>query len=1149
MKKKIIIFLLLVIFCPGLSLAEISTDDLAVRSREGSGIFAAETAQRDARLAEIMGDPTLSPSKKQKAVRRLQDEFMKTSREIHLKYREPFIRRVIDEVNGGLPEEGKIKQGLGSDIYLRHEVTGKVLRDEKGRKIINPRHRGMKGDLDIAGDPKATKRLEEAFKKYGISWSEKYTDIPDDWEFKKDAPGSRDFKPVEVTINVEGGYDPPGSSAHQTRVQMDAFSKETYVSVSMGKKQAGKSLVETNDHIKKAAKGLSSPPLKLLGAEGEDILQGMSKGTLKSIESGRVSNAQLKKILEKSGFKGGVNEFKYKMNKLKLGHLYQGVGLDEGNIETFQKACRGVTEQAVENARELTSMQMKNTQKRIEKYEEKIKSGGLPEEDVEKYRKRVNTLRNELADSKVKIEQTELANRVKLEGGDYDSYFKKSELKIVSPDVKADARAPIGPGAGAAPKKPGMTRMTAIKEGLRPGMLDVAGYGMSAYNIYDNIKRMQKGEITQNDAVIGITTEAVDTGLGVVTDVGTAAAVGSIGTGTTGAVATVAAPLVVTAAAGYAVSQAVEEGLRTYEAFKIEEIAEIIAKSKKEEVFNRLQLQAEQLLKDGEKTGDWRYFAKADDIADSLEHMYRVTGDLDYREVFNSVYDKVTQKKEALEEKYNTSIYGIKTRMAEEAAKEQAPAKTQAAAPAQASQVTGPDEIGLGPVVATLKDFDGQPLEGSAGVGDRLAFEVERIGKWDRNQDIEWLVNGTPYKKKSASNPNSHRFSMVFSDIYDPGLYEVAVRVLDKKTGRIIAHEKTGFRLKPMAGAQEQDEEADTATRDGRPDASPPLGNQDAGGPEIPVSTAGISPANPPPPEDLKSRCMPILNEIVQKKKNQVQASKQMKEIDKALVQRFKQRLAALNARVDAANSQIRSGNKTAALETEIQWIKSEQAVLQAFEKAHNEFWQKPCNEYIPVVAQTLFARQEGYDSSRAMELCSTVFDNEISDQEIQARLAQAGCVDEKGNFLFDPATEDTDTSPDTSTGSSGQYYGEVPESDIRDILDTLCECYKRGYTWQLDHPDEYYGNYMGNKKDNPKGFQSCDQRTVFGTMVHDELDRPLFGGAFTQGAHNAWTDLDAIKQGEMKSKANDCGYTSWYSLSSTVQQQIEKAWKKASGQ
>jgi hypothetical protein len=709
MKTRIVlIFFFLLLFCID-GHASLSTEELAAGAKKGQEIFNAAIAERDRKVAQIMmGDTSKLPREKELAVRKVQNEFLKQSREIHLKYREAFIQRVIAETNAGLPEGKKIKPGLGSDIYLRDKKTGQIRLDKKGRKILNPKHRGMQGDLDLSGDGQAVKRLEETFGKYKSSY------LPDAGEIDlssrkvmtssiMDGPGYRDFGDVEVTINIKGKSDLPGSSTHQTTVRMDAFSKETYVSFGMKPDQAGRNLVETNDHIKKAAKGFTTAPAGLLGAQGEKALQGMSKGTLKSIESGAVSDAQLSGILEKSGYQGDVKTFKRQIERLKRGHIYQGAGLNDQNIEAFQKACRKTTEQALGNAQLQYVRQKENVQAKIYDYEAKIKSGELSGDQLEKYKKDAQKLRNELVDSKVKIEETGLANKVKLEGGSYDDYYRKNALINVEP-------------VSSVPK---MTRAEAIKSGLKPGFLDVAGYGMTAYNIYDNLTKMQKGEISQNDAVIGVTKEVIDTGLGMITDVGTAAAVGTIGTGTTGAVATLGAPLVITAGAAYAVGEAVEEGLKTFEALKVEEIAEKIARSKKEEVFNTLQLQAEEMLKAGETTGDWRYFAKADNIADSLERMYKVTGDDDFKKIFNSVYNRVANKKEQLESKYNCSIYALKGKMNE--------IQKSGSATAGTAQSLQGMQIALSPfqISGNLGNTQGPAISGALQNGDVLEFLAE----------------------------------------------------------------------------------------------------------------------------------------------------------------------------------------------------------------------------------------------------------------------------------------------------------------------------------------------------------------------------------------------------------------------------------------
>ncbi|RJR35859.1 MAG: hypothetical protein C4576_24575 [Desulfobacteraceae bacterium] len=104
-------------------------------------------------------------------------------------------------------------------------------------------------------------------------------------------------------------------------------------------------------------------------------------------------------------------------------------------------------------------------------------------------------------------------------------------------------------------------------------------------------------------------------------------------------------------------------------------------------------------------------------------------------------------------------------------------------------------EIGLGTLRAYISEFGGAPLEGRAEVGDVLAFEVERIGAWADKHLVEWFLNGETYKNSPASDPkvNLLRFR---SDHLDPGIYTVGVRVLDKGSGKILAHQGVRFELK-----------------------------------------------------------------------------------------------------------------------------------------------------------------------------------------------------------------------------------------------------------------------------------------------------------------------------------------------------------------
>ncbi len=665
--KYVAAFLFVLIFMSSAFALE-STEQLANRLLEGQKAFEALKQQRLVKHNSIMNDGTRTPKAQQRAIRNLQEEFLKDSRKIHMKYREPFVQRVIAETNAKLPEGQKIKKGLGSDIYLRNATTGKVIKDARGRSVLNPNHRGWQGDLDLGGNPRAVEELNKSFNKHRVNLSSN----------TMNAPGYKDYKGVEVTINVEGRMDKPGSSTHLTQTQMDAFSKETYVSIGMKENQAGKKLVETNDHIKKTVKGLNSPPANLVSAAGEDALQGMSKGTLKSIESGGVGHVQLNKILDEAGYEGGANKFRNKLRDLKGGHLAPGVGLNEKNAKAFQAACKKTTEQAVENASKAAAQEINNKKIRIAELEKMAGAADTPDDLKKSYRDLASYHQEQLADSKIKIEQTALANQEKLKGGNYDTFYDKNSGKTGKSPSKIIRK----------PTSPKVSRVGAIKKGLKPDVLGVVGYGASAYSIWDTNQKRKKGEISENEAIIEITGEVVDTGFGVVADVGTASAVtGAAATGSVGVVAAMAAPMIVTAVATHYVTEATKEGLKLVSALKNEEIAGKIADAKIQEAVNTFKIKVNDLMKQGVETGDWRYFASAEDIIAKLENMYTVTKDENIYQATNALFDQVDGVKGFLEGQYGTSIYGVKAKM--EGNQEEAPQEAKAPKSGSAEESSG----------------------------------------------------------------------------------------------------------------------------------------------------------------------------------------------------------------------------------------------------------------------------------------------------------------------------------------------------------------------------------------------------------------------------------------------------------------------------
>ena len=613
MKRMPLVIFFLFILLPGLCLAEISTSDLANGAQKGQDLFDSLLLERDKFIKAIELDSSLGPNQKARSIRKLQKEFLVESRKIHLKYREPFIQRVIAETNKDLPSGSRVKPSLGSSIYLRDEKTGKVLKDSKGRKIINRKHRGMAGDTDLSCTAKSCSRLKKQFAKYSVE--------------TRGSPGYIDLDEVEITANIGGSeFGKPGSSTHQTGARIDAWSKETYVSFGMDENQAGRSLVETNDHTKKAIAGFRREPAELLGSGGEKTLQNVAKGTLKSIDSGKVTSDQLKNIMVKSGLNDDPRRFKKVLEFLKTGHLDTGVGLNEDNIKAFQKASRLVTEQALENAQKQYSADKVKTQELITEHEQKIKSGELSEAELNNRKKTVNQLRNDLIDSKVKIEETASANKAKFEGRPFGSST---------------------PGSST-PVKPKKSLVNIVKGGLPyvPGALEVAGVALSAWNLWDIEKKLENGQITRNEGIIGRTKEAVDVSMGLLGGA-TPLAAGGIGSGTLGAVATVGVPLVVIGGASYLVSEAAAEGLGWQAALKREDINNRIAKSTALTVRNKSLLRAETLLKALEGSGNadsdtvMELYDEIANIADRLERNSRLTGNKDYETASDDIYDKL----------------------------------------------------------------------------------------------------------------------------------------------------------------------------------------------------------------------------------------------------------------------------------------------------------------------------------------------------------------------------------------------------------------------------------------------------------------------------------------------------------------------------
>ena len=199
------------------------------------------------------------------------------------------------------------------------------LKATAGTKFGEVGHRGMYGDLDMGGGSNTANKVENVLQDMGL-YDPKYKNRS--FLEVDSKAGTLEIKgDFELTINKEGMKPRPGTEFHQIKTEVDARNPETYVSESMKtrsegklvKQQVGADYVEIQDHRKKASKGL------VLDGDGlvknPKKMQGMAKGTNKTLEMGQVKDETLEKILRQNGIKESPVEFKRKLQGIKEGKI------------------------------------------------------------------------------------------------------------------------------------------------------------------------------------------------------------------------------------------------------------------------------------------------------------------------------------------------------------------------------------------------------------------------------------------------------------------------------------------------------------------------------------------------------------------------------------------------------------------------------------------------------------------------------------------------------------------------------------------------------------------------------------------------------------------------------------------------------------
>ena len=434
--------------------------------------------------------PNESPEQR-KALRDATDKYTKTSQQLEQKYRQPAQKKMVELANKShasemtqamkkagvnVPEQppasGKLspaeqsrrvqqQQRLVNDTLNELKTTAtqgktpaeraaarkalqaidkelQVIQATEGTKSGSAGHRGWEGDTDAGSSAKRSNRIEKIANKMGLTTEGK--------------PGYSNVKGLDLTTHKQGAMGPPGSSAHQTQIRVDAQSKETYVSSSMKKGQIGRSYVEVADHTKKALPGLKKTPADLFKSPAE--LQSMAKGTLKAIEAGRLSDKQIRQIMKDSNIKGTPKQFKEFLKNLKGNgsHAPDGYArnLNPETTRNLQKASAEVLKTANKNTAKQAKAQISKAETQVKNLEAKAKAAEANAKNLDaqgrkaeaqkardlagKLKKNAQAKRSELIDSKTRMQQTRDANQATIKG------------KAPSPGPKTAAQPPAKGG-------------------------------------------------------------------------------------------------------------------------------------------------------------------------------------------------------------------------------------------------------------------------------------------------------------------------------------------------------------------------------------------------------------------------------------------------------------------------------------------------------------------------------------------------------------------------------------------------------------------------------------------------------------------------------------------------------------------------------
>ena len=609
-----------------------SMQDLANRAHKGEELLQELQTDYQRQMQTIFDDPGIRGDKaKMRAINLLENEYKRQKISIWAQRIEPFNQAVMNEVNQGLAPEDTVRPTAGSQLFAKDKNTGKLITESLNNgagqiKVYNGTFKASDLDIGVSGknSREVAKKVDETYRKYGFSPSNVS-------KFSADYDGAR------VTINISPDDYPPGSYRHRAEITAQANNYESFVSHSCKKfnnECPGKQLVKVNDVNSKGLKYLHGDPQDLIGFENQERLSNAAKSTWKAIEAGKVTDQQLERIAQNSGFT--PKQFKKILQEVKEnGRTFAGAGLTSDNISDFQGMARAVTQQAVTNAETAWIGEKNNLaqqrQNLIAEFDAARKAG-VPEDELSRLRGIITEMDSVVTDAEVRIDATTAVNnRVQATANSKSAPSKVSQLaqKVynVNKNVIGAAGSWLGNTARDQATKSSLTLAESAKDALKPGLLSSAGHALDAYSLYkcsqdpDSLTRQVC--YWENGTSVAF---QVFSDIGVAGSVGVGAA-GTLGTGTVAGLVTVGAPIVVTALAGGKVKELVGE----VQGGRAAELRAQFNNSKAEERLLAALLARESAarksLEDFRATGDWRHLRKALEHSNRLRRVGKISGD------------------------------------------------------------------------------------------------------------------------------------------------------------------------------------------------------------------------------------------------------------------------------------------------------------------------------------------------------------------------------------------------------------------------------------------------------------------------------------------------------------------------------------------